>query len=154
IVFSGKASRKCLTAAAIELTCPGVPVTACASMLPSRSKTPAERSPASRTGVENAVRIKVCACSSTTAINRDHMICMWICDSAVFGRESMRPPLPRPGRRGGRILAPLGDIDHPLSPEDPCHDNAIRERDADARRARYPDGHAVAAILGARLPIQ
>src|SRR5438876_8265465 len=56
-------------------------------MLPSRSKTPADRSPASRTGVEKAVRTRVCACSSTTAISRDHMICMWICDSAVLGRE-------------------------------------------------------------------
>src|SRR4051794_22340391 len=55
-------------------------------MLPSRSNTPAERSPASRTEVENAVRTKVCACSSTTAISRDHMICIWICDSASFGR--------------------------------------------------------------------
>ncbi len=73
-----------MTAAAIELTWPGVPVTACASMLPSRSKTPADRSPASRTEVENAVRTRVCACSSTTAISRDHMICMWICDRAVF----------------------------------------------------------------------
>src|SRR5437660_15191 len=58
-------------------------------MLPSRSKTPADRSPASRTGVEKAVRTKVCACSSTTAINRDHMICMWICDSAVLGLDSI-----------------------------------------------------------------
>src|SRR5204863_6815477 len=58
-------------------------------MLPSRSKTPAERSPASRTEVENAVRTRVCACSSTTAISRDHMICMWICDSAVLGLDSM-----------------------------------------------------------------
>ena len=78
-----------MTAAAIELTWPGVPVTACASMLPSRSNTPADKSPASRTGVENAVRTSVCACSSTTAISRDHMICMWICDSAVLGRESI-----------------------------------------------------------------
>ena len=78
-----------MTAAAIELTWPGVPVTACASMLPSRSNTPADRSPASRTGVEKAVRTRVCACSSTTAISRDHMICMWICDKAVLDRDSM-----------------------------------------------------------------
>ncbi len=31
---SGKREKKCFTAAAIELTWPGVPVTACASMLP------------------------------------------------------------------------------------------------------------------------
>ena len=43
-----------------------------------------------RTEVEKAVRTKVCACSSTTAISRDHMICMWICDKAVFGRDSIR----------------------------------------------------------------
>ena len=65
-----------MTARAIELTCPGVPVTACASMRPSRSNTPAERSPASRTEVLKAVRSIVCACSSTTAIRRLHMI--WV----------------------------------------------------------------------------
>ena len=42
---------------AIELMWPGVPVTACAIMLPRRSKTPAERSPDSRTTVVNDVRI-------------------------------------------------------------------------------------------------
>ena len=31
---SGKRSRKCATAVAMVLTCPGVPVTACASMRP------------------------------------------------------------------------------------------------------------------------
>ena len=66
---------KCLTDSAIELTWPGVPVTACASMRPVRSKMPAERSPASRTIEEKAVRSSVCACSSTTAISRFHMIC-------------------------------------------------------------------------------
>ena len=78
-----------MTAAAIELTWPGVPVTACASILPSRSNTPAERSPASRTVVEKAVRTRVCACSSTTAISRLHMICMWIWDNAVLGMEGI-----------------------------------------------------------------
>src|SRR6266851_7887723 len=73
----------------MELTCPGVPVTAWASMRPSASNTPAERSPASRTDVENAVRTKVCACSSTTAMSRLHMICVWICDNAAFDRSSM-----------------------------------------------------------------
>src|SRR5215510_4772312 len=66
---------KCLTDSAIELTWPGVPVTACASIRPWLSKMPAERSPASRTIAEKAVRSKVCACSSTTAIRRFHMIC-------------------------------------------------------------------------------
>src|SRR6266851_551672 len=59
----------------MELTWPGVPVTAWASMRPSRSNTPAERSPHSRTIGLKAVRIRVCACSSTTAISRFHMIC-------------------------------------------------------------------------------
>ncbi len=66
---------KCLTDSAMELTWPGVPVTAWASMRPWRSNTPAERSPASRTIEEKAVRSSVCACSSTTAISRFHMIC-------------------------------------------------------------------------------
>src|ERR1700704_3660717 len=44
-------------------------------MRPSRSKTPAERSPHSRTIGLKAVRIRVWACSSTTAIRRFHMIC-------------------------------------------------------------------------------
>src|ERR1700722_10871557 len=70
----------------MELTWPGVPVTACANILPWRSNTPAERSPASRTEVENAVRIMVCACSSTTAIKRFHMIWVWIWASAALGR--------------------------------------------------------------------
>ena len=65
-----------MTALAIELTWPGVPVTACASMRPWRSNTPADRSPASRTEVLNAVRSMVWACSSTTAIRRFHMI--WV----------------------------------------------------------------------------
>ena len=64
-----------MTNSAIEFTWPGVPVTAWASMRPSRSKTPAERSPHSRTIGLKAVRIRVCACSSTTAIRRFHMIC-------------------------------------------------------------------------------
>ena len=63
---------------AIELTWPGVPVTAWASIRPLVSKTPAERSPASRTVVLKAVRSRVCACSSTTEIRRFHMICVWI----------------------------------------------------------------------------
>src|SRR6516164_585105 len=66
---------KCATDAAMELTWPGVPVTACASIRPWRSKMPADKSPASRTMAENAVRNRVCACSSTTAMSRFHMIC-------------------------------------------------------------------------------
>src|SRR3954470_12243801 len=66
---------KCLTDSAIELTWPGVPVTACASMRAYKSNTPAERSPHSRTIGLKAVRSSTWACSSTTAISRCHMIC-------------------------------------------------------------------------------
>ena len=69
---SGKTARNLPTLAAIALTWPGVPVTAWASIAPLVSKTPAERSPASRTTVEKAVRISVCACSSTIASKRFH----------------------------------------------------------------------------------
>ena len=64
------------TETAMELIWPGVPVTACASMRPWRSKTPAERSPHSRTIGLKAVRSRVCACSSTMAIRRFHMSCL------------------------------------------------------------------------------
>ena len=57
-------------ASAIELMCPGVPVTACATMYPRLSKTPAERSPASRTIEVNDVRCSAAACSLTTPISR------------------------------------------------------------------------------------
>ena len=83
IVSTGNFARKCPTLSIMELTWPGVPVTACASIRPRRSKMPAERSPASRTVVEKAVRIIVCACSSTTAIRRFHMICRWMAASCV-----------------------------------------------------------------------
>src|ERR1700676_4102328 len=85
----------------MELMCPGVPVTACASMRPSASNTPAARSPDSRTMVEKAVRCRVCACSSTTAIRRLHMICLSIRPS-VFGLSIFK--LLRRLRRAG----PLG----------------------------------------------
>src|SRR6188472_2518915 len=77
---------KCLTDSAIELTCPGVPVTACASMRPCVSKIPAERSPASRTVVLNDERISVCACSSTMASRRFHITCIRICASGSLVR--------------------------------------------------------------------
>ena len=74
---------KWLTDSIMEFTWPGVPVTACASIRPCRSNIPADKSPASRTVVENAVRIITCACSSTTAISRFHIIWRWISASAV-----------------------------------------------------------------------
>ena len=57
----------------MALTWPGVPVTAWASMRPPRSKIPADRSPASRTVVEKAVRMSAWACSSTIEIMRFQM---------------------------------------------------------------------------------
>src|SRR5215831_21209971 len=99
-------SRKYLTAFAIELTCPGVPVTAWASIRPCRSNTPADRSPASRTDVENAVRSMVCACSSTTAISRFHMIWVWICASAALGRETMKSNLAADQRNIAELVDP------------------------------------------------
>src|SRR3984885_8115325 len=73
----------------MEVTWPGVPVTACAIIRPCRSKIPADRSPASRTVVENAVRIMICACSSTTAIRRFHMIWRWICARALVSFDML-----------------------------------------------------------------
>src|SRR6266567_3654765 len=55
---------------AIELMCPGVPVTAWASRLPRASNTHADRSPASATGGENDVRTRAAACSFTIAMSR------------------------------------------------------------------------------------
>src|SRR5690242_12240145 len=75
---------KCLTERAIELMWPGVPVTACASNCPAGLNTPAERSPASRTTVENATRIMVRACSSTTAISRSHITWLRIFWKSLF----------------------------------------------------------------------
>src|ERR1700756_1364749 len=93
MVAAGNLRRKWWTDSAIELTWPGVPVTACAIMRPARSKMPADRSPASRTVVENAVRIIVCACSSTTAIRRFHMIWRWICARAATSCDIGGTPL-------------------------------------------------------------
>ena len=73
MVSGGNFSTKWPTESAIELTWPGVPVTAWASIRPVRSKTPADMSPASRAEVENAVRTSVCACSSTTESSRFHI---------------------------------------------------------------------------------
>src|SRR5437667_8991298 len=64
-------------------------------MRPGASNTPAERSPASRTDVLNAVRTRVCACSSTTAISRLHMICVCSWDNAALGRATMMKPYVR-----------------------------------------------------------
>ena len=57
------------------MICPGVPVTACASILPSASKTAAERSPDSRTMGVKDVRWRVAACSLATVMRRVHRIC-------------------------------------------------------------------------------
>ncbi len=70
IVSMGKAARMCFIASAMELICPGVPVTAWATMKPRRSKTPADRSPASRTMDVKEVRTSAAACSLTTPTRR------------------------------------------------------------------------------------
>ena len=59
MVWSGYLARKLRTDAAIAFTCPGVPVTAWASIRPVVSKAPAEMSPASRAEVLKAVRTRV-----------------------------------------------------------------------------------------------
>ena len=61
------------TASAMAFTWPGVPVTAWASIWPAELYTPADKSPASRTEVEKAVRTSAWACSSTMEIRRFHM---------------------------------------------------------------------------------
>ena len=84
---------KCLTDSAMELTWPGVPVTAWASMRACRSKTPADRSPHSRTIGLKAVRSSAWACSSTTEMSRFHITCMRILSrafDAVMTRVSVR----------------------------------------------------------------
>ena len=73
MVSTGNSRMKWMTLRAIEFTWPGVPVTAWASILPSRSNTPAEMSPASRALVEKAVRTSARACSSTTERSRFHI---------------------------------------------------------------------------------
>jgi len=66
----GYSFRKWRTASAMVLIWPGVPVTAWASIWPSGSKMPAERSPASRTTVVNEAFIRAVACSLTMEIRR------------------------------------------------------------------------------------
>src|ERR1700730_957824 len=61
---------------------PGVPVTACASILPCASKTAADRSPTSRTIGVNDVRMSAAACSFVTAMRRVQRI------SSVTGSRS------------------------------------------------------------------
>src|SRR3954469_23880536 len=77
---------------AIELMWPGVPVTAWAIMLPRRSKTPAERSPDSRTTVVNEVRISAAACSLTTAIRRFQRTSRVIESMAIFAPLAVGAP--------------------------------------------------------------
>ena len=101
IVSTGNSRMKWMTLRAIEFTWPGVPVTACASMRPSRSNTPAEMSPASRALVEKAVRTSARACSSTTESRRFHMTCSRMSAkgdlAGELGEVLMRGP---PGRSG------------------------------------------------------
>src|SRR5438128_7095951 len=76
----GNRSKKWATAMAIVFTWPGVPVTACASIRPRTSYTPAERSPASRVIGPKAVLSSTCACSSTSAISRFQIT--WRCSAS------------------------------------------------------------------------
>src|SRR3974377_324824 len=48
----------------------------------------------------------VCACSSTTAISRFHMIWVWICASAALGRATMKSNL----EASERNIAELVDL--------------------------------------------
>ena len=73
-VSGGNAARKWCMAVASELMCPGVPVTAWASMRPRASNTDAERSPDSRTIGVNEVRCRAAACSFATVTSRLHRI--------------------------------------------------------------------------------
>ena len=79
-------------ASAMELMWPGVPVTACATIQPRRSKTPAERSPASRTMEVNDVRMSAAACSLTTPISRFQQM------SRVIGSITRLPRLEDQGQ--------------------------------------------------------
>src|SRR5260370_25413241 len=125
----------------MEFTWPGVPVTAWASMRPCRSNTPADRSPHSRTIGLKAVRIRVCACSSTTAIRRFHMICRsirptlldWLmrCSSRVLAiHDDTAGCIDMRGKTGGNIGRGfvLGDDGRP------GEDTAWRQRVAAVER--------------------
>src|SRR5262249_7202142 len=90
-VSTGKASRKWTMPVAIELMWPGVPVTAWATIRPRRSKTPAERSPDSRTMEVNDERMSAAACSLTVAMSRVHRMSSVACSmSAAPLREHVR----------------------------------------------------------------
>src|SRR5262245_36649854 len=80
----------CFMASAMELMWPGVPVTACATIHPRRSKTPAERSPASRTMEVKEVRIKAAACSFTTPMRRFQQMSRVMGSNLVLTRPSRR----------------------------------------------------------------
>src|SRR5215207_4367429 len=116
IASSGKRAMKWRTASAIELTCPGVPVTACASIRPSRSNTPAERSPASRTIGEKAVRKRTCACSSTTAMRRLHITWRSISDSEFAAKSRLRLDRCNPLAGRARPAYPQRPRSRPCSP--------------------------------------
>ena len=75
--------------------------------LAGRTRRPRDRPPRARS-VEKAVRISVCACSSTTAIRRFHMICSSDRSSAS---ASCAPRRPSPVRcRAGQHDAPSASI--------------------------------------------
>ena len=101
-------------ASAMELMWPGVPVTACATMKPRRSKTPAERSPASRTIEVNDVRMSAAACSLTTPTSRLQQMSR-VTGSIMSSRRCVAAHVRRRATHGGlveghdrtRLLHPL-----------------------------------------------
>ncbi len=135
----------------MELTWPGVPVTAWASMRPSVSNTPAERSPASRTEVENAVRTKVCACSSTTAMSRLHMICAWICDSAALDLSSIMRLL-SVARRSHPSRRPLTRPPQGEVPSFPHGEEPAKRASRTMSRAAAPSPLSLITPLEANIP--
>src|SRR5215510_11253610 len=96
----------CFMASAMELMCPGVPVTACATIQPRRSKTPAERSPASRTMEVKEVRIKAAACSFTTPMRRFQQMSRVMGSNLVLASPLSSPAAPRQ-RFGSKVILVL-----------------------------------------------
>src|SRR5262247_689712 len=108
----------CFMASAMELMWPGVPVTACATIHPRRSKTPAERSPASRTMEVKEVRIKAAACSFTTPMRRFQQMSRVMGSNLVLASplSSLRAPDSALGSRRPRSPRAAGSVAARKSP--------------------------------------
>src|SRR5215510_12746081 len=106
----------CFMASAMELMWPGVPVTACATIHPRRSKTPAERSPASRTMEVKEVRIKAAACSFTTPMRRFQQMSRVMGSNLVLASPLSSPATPRQ-RFGSKVILVLASpLSSPAAP--------------------------------------